>query len=138
MKQLKFIGRREGISTYQYGPHYIHAENKLKILEMIASKRAGEVFYVSETYSQVTPESASEGDFSECGYSHYGTFYTLKDVLSMERIKSGRDNGDGSFYDGDFHVVSYRDGIEEEGCSHVTASKRNMERLRLILEQKNK
>lgn len=138
MKTAKFIGRRENMSTFQVGPHYVHVSNKPALLKMLNSKRAAAVFYVSETYSQTTPESAEYGDYSECGYENYGQFYTLKELLKELNGRCYHDNGNGSFYDSDSRTICYRTGTEQQNCLHVTASAQNMERLNRALQIENK
>lgn len=131
---LEFIGRREGISTFKAGPHYVHGTNKTRVVEMLEQRKSAEVFYVSETFSQVTPESAEHGDFSDTGYEDYGSFYTLKELI--KRIESDgfevnlHERGTRiDAYQADFSTVCYRTGTEQRNCLHITGSERNIARL---------
>lgn len=91
-------------------------------------------YWVSETYSEITPESAEHGDFSDTGYEYgydaknkYRQAYSLKEL-----IKSFVDRGDytnaenfqpgqasQSLYAG-YNTSDYRTGTERENALHVT------------------
>ena len=143
MKNLKpqFIGRRESISTYRLGPFHLHVLNK-KDLQRKMERKSRTVFYVAETFSQVTPESAKHGDFSDSGFNDFGSFHSLKEVLA--RIDDGGFNELNHFveslnaYQSDSYTVDYGTGTEETCCLHVSGSARNMARLKKILESKSK
>jgi hypothetical protein len=90
---------------------------------------------LSVTYSRVTPESASEGDFSETGHREdipvevdeydreEGT--TAVDIVVKALRDAGATNPSSSmfhrgvWYSTEFETVSYRTGEEEERSFHL-------------------
>jgi hypothetical protein len=50
-------------------------------------------FKVSVTYSEVTPESASNGDFSETGFVSEDQIYTLRELIDLIKSEGYRREG---------------------------------------------
>lgn len=76
-------------------------------------------FLVSITYSEVTPESAAEGDFSKTGFVSEDQEYTLEELKSL--IKSGgwyREGRTRWMTTGSW-VSDYRTGTEREENLHI-------------------
>lgn len=87
-------------------------------------------FKISVTYSQVTPESAAHGDFSECGYIEEPYKASLKDVINkieselgyFENFQAGGVYQ--SLYASDFHTIDYRTATEQQNCVHIQPADR--------------
>lgn len=142
MKQkIEFIHRHENLSIYRVGPHTVSAQNKTELEKTLSERKPSEVFHVSETYSQITPESAEEGDFSDTGWTDHGSFMTLREV--RDRIldtvgtyfEGGFEGTSVDLYQSDYHTVCYRTGTEEQACLHITCSERNMKRLKAFMSR---
>jgi len=134
---MEYIGRKDRISTYKTKHWYLHAENKTKALKMLSKRKCHELFYVSITYGEVTPESAEHGDFSETGYQNYGFFCSLKDVMSIIEDNGWEDiqnNGTDLTVYGNFYTSNYSTGTDRQECIHVTGPKRAVERLFKLLQ----
>ena len=137
-KPVEYIGRRDGTSTWKIGPWYVHAANKVARDNKLSTRKSNEVFYVAETYSQTTPESAEHGDFSDTGYECLGQFYSLKELI--KRINDGGfgehnwNRTGANLYQSDSHTICYRTGTEQQNCLHIEASESNMLRLQHALE----
>ena len=74
-------------------------------------------FLVSKTYSQVTPESAEDGDFSDCGFVWEDVPYTFRELVEL------LDSREWSFEDGIitnyWHIIDYSTLTSEEEQLHV-------------------
>lgn len=136
---MKFIGRKDGISTYKTGPYYIHAKNKSEVMLKLKKKKKNNLFYLSFTYSEITPESAANGDYSDTGYKDYGYFASLEDVLnevndhSTEHIQL---HGTSLDVYGEFYVDNYKTGTERQICLHINGPEKAIQRLYSILRKK--
>ncbi len=134
--------RYESRSIYKFREFTVCGPNKTAVLKLIEKRKPAELFWVSETYSQVTPESAEHGDFSETGWTDRGSFMTLRELV--KRIEdtlgyfesSGFDATSVDLYASDYHTVDYRTGTEEQSCLHIESSLRNMKRLEAVLKSK--
>lgn len=91
-----------------------------------------ERYWVSETYSESTPESAADGDFSETGYLYgynakngYRQSFTLKEIVEqfIRRDYVYAENycsrsTSQSLY-GSTYTSDYRTGTERQECLHI-------------------
>ena len=76
-------------------------------------------FLVSQTYSEITPESAEHGDFSDNGYEFEDEIYTLRELIDhIKREGFHREWGCNWFTTG-FYTICYREGIEKEQNLHI-------------------
>lgn len=134
---MKFVGRSQGISTYKINSYFIHVSNKAEALKVLNERKKNELFYISITYSEITPESAVEGDFSDTGYEEYGYFCSLKDVLdvlkeySIEHIQ--RHGNELTVY-GEFQIIDYKTGTERQNGIHINGPIKAVNRLELIIK----
>lgn len=135
---MRFVGRQEGISTYKVDSYYIHVSNKAEALKMLNERKKNELFYVSITYSETTPESSAEGDFSDTGYEEYGYFCSLKDVLNVVKNHSmdhmQRHGNELTVY-GEFQVIDYKTGTERQESIHISGPIKAIDRLELIIKE---
>lgn len=77
-------------------------------------------FLVSKTYSEVTPESAEDGDFSETGFCWQDQVYSLEDLKHL--IKSEgfyRESRGTSWLTTGFSTSCYRTGTQREENLHI-------------------
>ncbi len=97
------------------------------------------LFTVSITYSEVTPESASIGDFSDTGFLREDeTNWRLKDIIKEvenQGVEYIQDNHNSLSVYGGFSIRDYYNGIEREECIHIDASPRNIKRILSILNK---
>ena len=78
-------------------------------------------FIVNETYSEITPESAESGDFSETGFEFEDQEYTLSELISY--IKSEgyyREGKSTNWFTTGFYVEDYATCTEKERNLHIT------------------
>lgn len=76
-------------------------------------------FKVSQTFSDVTPESAKQGDFSDTGFEFQDVEYTLRELIDY--IKSNgfyREGGTGWLTQGN-HTSDYSTGTETTIDLHI-------------------
>lgn len=97
-------------------------------------------FTVGQTYTEVTPESASDGDFSDAGWEVEKTNdWTIDDILralndqGVEHIESGTLSI--SIY-GWTSTICYRTATDKQLCLHIDGTERNIARLNKIIKQK--
>lgn len=97
------------------------------------------LFLVGQTYSEVTPESAEHGDFSDSGWEREkSTDWTLRDIL-----RAVRDQGAESVQAcantltiyGSFSTECYKTGTEKQLCLHITAKPQIIKRLEKIINE---
>ena len=134
---MRFIGRLDGMSTYKVKRWYIHGQNKKTVLKMLEKRKRNELFYISISYSEITPESAQLSDFSETGFDNYGYFGTLRDALKAIEDNGWEDiqnNGTALTVYGNFYTSDYSTGTDRQECIHVTGPKRAVERLFKLLQ----
>lgn len=74
-------------------------------------------FLVSKTYSQVTPESAEDGDFSDCGFVWEDVPYTFRELVEL--LDSREWSFDGSSISNGWNIIDYATMSEEEEQLHV-------------------
>lgn len=95
-------------------------------------------YTISQSYSEVTPESASLGDFSETGWvDEKGWTGTLKDVLQAiknQGFEHIQFNGKSVDVYGNFYTSDYRTGTERQECLHIEADSRAIEWLQKIID----
>jgi len=87
---------------------------------------------VAITYSEITPESAEKGDYSDSGFveeSRAVTFRELVDLIWREGFLAERGT---AWLSTGFSVTDYRTGTEREECLHF--SRENPQRLRKYWE----
>lgn len=100
-----------------------------------------EIFTANETYSEVTDESASRGDFSDTGFEREDMRYSIEDVLNWVEehgIDSIQFNFKSVTIYGHFYTSSYRDGIDRQESLHLTGSEFNVRLLERIMDKKCK
>ena len=88
----------------------------------------GLIFSVSKTYSETTPESASEGDFSNTGFVYKDQSFTLRELireledcseLSSWPVKTPADCHRGIWASTESHITCYRTGTETSESIHI-------------------
>lgn len=96
-------------------------------------------YTVSQTYQTVTPESAELGDFEDQGYEFEDYDMTISDVL-RELREQGNEYlelfGDELRIYGWTYTIDYKTGEDKTRCLHVYGKKRNLERLKKIIESR--
>jgi hypothetical protein len=76
-------------------------------------------FKVSQTYSEVTPESAIDGEFSDTGFVFEDQIYTLRELIGLiKRDGFTRESGSNWLTTG-FSTSCYRTGTEREENLHI-------------------
>lgn len=75
-------------------------------------------FLVSKTYSQITPESAEDGDFSDRGFVWQDVPYTFRELVEL--LESREWYFDGSSISNGWNVIDYSTMTEEEEQLHVS------------------
>jgi hypothetical protein len=100
------------------------------------------LFTVGQSYSETSPESVEQGDFSDYGWEFEPeSSFSLSDLLweikkqGIESIEEGRDSLDIYGY---WYVKSYRTGEEKQTCIHVKGSERVIARILKIIERTKK
>jgi len=98
-------------------------------------------FNVSMTYSNVTPESAELGDFSETGFVWQDQPYTSLELIDLIKgfgYYELSDHGGNSIdLYGESFTQDYTTGETCQECIHITAkSRRSIENLLLVLNNK--
>jgi hypothetical protein len=76
-------------------------------------------FKVSRTYQHATPESASEGDYSDTGYVFEDRVYTLSELKAYIRSEGFGREGRTGWMETDWSVVDYSTGTEGSESLHV-------------------
>ena len=77
------------------------------------------IFLASITYSEITPESASNGDFSETGYHQTPRVYSLRELIDLiKREGFYRESGTDWMTSG-YYTSCYQTGTEREESLHV-------------------
>ena len=98
------------------------------------------MFKVGISYSEVTPESAKHGDFSDTGWDREPEDnWSLTDFLrEVENQGYEHISGYGSSIDiyGSFYTDCYQTGTERQTCIHVSGPERQIKRLIKILENR--
>lgn len=94
-------------------------------------------FNLSQTYSEVTPESAEHGDFSDTGYELAQDDYNIKDILQLIRDQGNEELsicGDTLRIYGWYSTQDYQTMTEKQLCLHIKGNARNLNRLKKIIE----
>ncbi len=84
---------------------------------------------ISRTYSEITPESSEQGDFSEQGFVHEKEPFSFRELVSALR-EGGFDSSScypprgGAFEwaQTPFEITDYRTGTERQECLHFSRS----------------
>ena len=74
-------------------------------------------FLVSKTFTQVTPESAEFGDFSDSGFVWQDVPYTFRELVEL--LDSREWDFDGGVISNGWNVIDYATMTEEEEQLHV-------------------
>ena len=97
------------------------------------------LFLVGQTYSEVTPESAEHGDFSDSGWEQEkSNDWTLRDILRAVRdqgAESIQAHNDSLTIYGWFSTECYQTGTEKQLCLHITAKPHNIKRIEKIITE---
>jgi hypothetical protein len=98
------------------------------------------MFIVSKTYSEVTPESAAEGDFSDTGFIFEPTIGndlegTLSYIQELGFLDYSEFNKTSAVFYGEFHIEDYVTGTEVQYAIHIEASEIAMRVLKHAYEQ---
>jgi hypothetical protein len=100
------------------------------------------LFTVGQSYSETSPESVEQGDFSDHGWEFEPEpGFSLSDLLweiKKQGIESIEERGDSLDIYGHWHVESYRTGEEKQTCIHVKGSERVIARILKIIEKRTK
>ncbi len=83
---------------------------------------------VSRCYSETTPESAEQGDFSDTGFVHEAEPFTFSELVRVISQGGFRQEGGTDWLCTGYSTVDYRTGIEREETLHFNRA--NPERLR--------
>jgi hypothetical protein len=83
---------------------------------------------VSRCYSEITPESAEQGDFSDCGFVHEAEPFTFSELVWVIRRGGFSQDGCTDWLSTGYHVEDYRTCTEREETLHFDRA--NPERLR--------
>ena len=67
---------------------------------------------IVRAYSEITPESAEHGDFSDTGIVHDAEPYTFRELHDAARLGGFSFDGGTRWADTGFSVVDYRTGTE--------------------------
>lgn len=101
-------------------------------------KMKNRILSVAQTYSEVTPASASEGDFSETGFEiDQRQDYTLKDIIRLiedQGVESITSHGSSLDVYGYFYTSCHRTATERQTCVHIEGPARAIKRLERILK----
>lgn len=81
---------------------------------------------ISRTYSETTPESAEDGDFSDTGFVYQDQEFTFRELVDELRECCHSSSG-GAWFSTQFEVTDYSDGTEREESVHF--SRNNPDRL---------
>jgi hypothetical protein len=99
-----------------------------------------QLFSVGQSYSETSPDSIEQGDFSDNGWEFEPTFdFSLSELLweiksqGVEHIEEWNDSL--NIY-GPWVVKSYRTGEEVQNCLHIKGSPRVIKRLSAIIGKK--
>lgn len=98
-----------------------------------------ERFSVDVTFSDVTPESAENGDFSETGFLLEDQRSSVLDVISMvedQGCEHSQNNGTSLTIYGDFYTEDLYSGTERQECIHVNGSEKEIALLEGILKNR--
>lgn len=97
-------------------------------------------FTVGQTYSEITPESAEHGDFSDTGWEREKTNdWTIEDILRALRDQGCEEissHGSELTIYGWYSTECYKTGTEKQLCLHVSGAPKNIARLMKILKLK--
>lgn len=91
-------------------------------------KRLPPTILVSRCYSEVTPESAEDGDFSDSGFVHEAVEMTPQELAREIRLGAFHREGCTEGLSTGFHTKCYRTGTEREETLHF--DRKNPARLR--------
>lgn len=79
---------------------------------------------VSRCYSEVTPESAVDGDFSDTGFVYESREFTFRELVEELRdfytLSDSRFSGVGTWACSGFETTDYRTGTEREEMLHFS------------------
>ena len=105
-------------------------------------KNYNEVFKVSVTYSEITPESAKECDFSDTGFESEDVNYTLKELIALFERKwfneaSCSELSYGCWFSTEFQIIDYSTATERSESIHIECSECNWNRLIKVLEHRD-
>ena len=97
-------------------------------------------FKISQTFTEVTPESAEYGDFSDGGYEmEEQDDYTVKDILRLVRAQGCEEisaHGNTLTIYGFWSTECYQTATEKQLCVHIKGTERNLVRLKNIIGAK--
>ena len=71
---------------------------------------------ISKTYSEITPESAENGDFSDTGFEWENSECTFRELVDY--LKEHKQYCNPSWCSSGFSTIDYRTGTEQETCIH--------------------
>jgi hypothetical protein len=100
------------------------------------------LFLVGQTYSEVTPESAEQGDFSDTGWEQETSpDWKLADILRAIRDQGAEEiqaHGDSLTIYGWTSTVCYKTATEKQLCLHIEAKPQVIKRLKKLIEETTK
>lgn len=96
-------------------------------------------FTVGQTFSEVTPESAELGDWSDHGWEREPSKeWTIAEILreiKNQGVEHISDNGSSLDVYGHFYTSCYRTGTDRQECLHIGGAPRNIRRLLKFLKK---
>lgn len=79
---------------------------------------------INRTYSEVTPESSEEGDFSDNGFISEAEEVSFSELVSLMREhrqpSNSRNNDINTWYSTGFYTSDYSTATEREECIHFS------------------
>lgn len=97
------------------------------------------LFTVSQTFDEVTPESAEIGDFSDSGFEiEETTDYRLTDLINLineQGVQHIQINGESMSIYGNNFTECYKTATEKTLTVHVKAKVRNIKRIEYIINK---
>lgn len=93
---------------------------------------------VGISYSEITPESASRGDFSETGWdTEPSNDWSIEDIVQAVKSQGFeymQNNGTSlDIYSG-FYIADYKTGTERETCIHINATEDQINKIELLIK----
>ena len=81
-------------------------------------------FKVSRTYSEWTPESSVDGEFSDTGFVFEDQVYSLRELIYMIKSEGLKRQGDTMWYETGTWTEDYSTGTERQENVHIELVKR--------------
>jgi len=119
-------------------------KNSIAVCQTPSNPKYNEVFTVSRTYAETTPESVAFGVFSDTGFVYKNEKMTLKEVIRelesnyMYEPSCYPANEENRFwFSSEFTAVCYKTGTERQESLHIKCGDKNWKRLIRVLQYRN-